>query len=210
MSKISQLGWLVALLFLPVTPGALAAIINASEAVAQFGNLNQNAKSGGNYLLDCYSGACAPTSAVKACAYLQNLNPTIYNASNQLVPTSTNKPITQADLADAANTPGDNYMKSCDQCNPVPRGTPIEDAMIGQQNCINALVPNTTMFSMEDFYRWNMSANIQNNVAKPSYVSDNTVPTAQFIANALGDSSAVEAYLLYASGKSSLCDHNRD
>jgi hypothetical protein len=57
------------------------------------------------------------------------------------------------------------------------------------------------MLSMQDFYAWNASAIIQNRVAKPDYVSANTAPTAQFIANALNASAAVEAYLLYANGK---------
>lgn len=189
--------------FLYMTVPLSAAIIRASETAATFGDLNQNAKDGNNFLLDCHTGACAPTSAVNAYAYIQNLNPAIYDAQKQLVPTSTNRPITMLDLVDAANNLGDNYMKSCDQCNPVARGTPIEDAMIGQQNYINALAPNTTTYSMEDFYRWNVSLNIQNRVAKPNYVQDQTAPTAQFIADALESNSAVEAYLLYANGRAS-------
>jgi hypothetical protein len=57
------------------------------------------------------------------------------------------------------------------------------------------------MLSMQDFYAWNVSANIQNRVAKPDYVAASTAPTAQFIANALNANDAVEAYLLYANGK---------
>jgi hypothetical protein len=57
------------------------------------------------------------------------------------------------------------------------------------------------MLSMPDFYAWNVSANIQNKVAKPSYVQASTAPTAQFIADALNANDAVEAYLLYVNGK---------
>jgi len=57
------------------------------------------------------------------------------------------------------------------------------------------------MLSMQDFYAWNASAVIRNKVAKPDYVSANTAPTAQFIANALNANDAVEAYLLYSNGK---------
>jgi hypothetical protein len=179
-----------------------ATIIQGSETSVPFGNLNQNAQDAqNNYLVDCHSGACSPVSVVNAWAYLQGAYPNIYTGNKTLIGTS-NATIQQSNLVNTANILGDDYMKSCDACNPNgPGGTPIEDTMIGMQNYIQDFSPGTTMLSMQDFYAWNVSANIQNRVAQPNYVQASTAPTAQFIANALGANDAVEAYLLYANGR---------
>jgi hypothetical protein len=179
-----------------------AAMITGNETAAPFGTLNQNATDAqNNFLVDCHSGACAPASAVNAWAYLQEAFPNIYTGNKTLIGTATNQ-IQTSDLVNTANILGDNYMKSCDACNPGgPGGTPIEDTMIGIQNYLQDFSPGTTMLSMQDFYAWNVSANIQNKVAQPNYVATGTAPTAQFIANALYANDAVEAYLLYANGK---------
>jgi hypothetical protein len=179
-----------------------AAMIQGNETAASFGNLNQNAKDGqNNFLVDCHSGACSPVSVVNAWAYLQGAFPGIYTGNKTLIGTNTNQ-IQTSDLVNTANILGDTYMKSCDACNPNgPGGTPIEDTMIGIQNYIQDFSPGTTTLAMQDFYGWNVSANIQNRVAQPNYVAAGTAPTAQFIANALNANDAVEAYLLYASGK---------
>jgi hypothetical protein len=179
-----------------------AAMLVGNETAAPFGTLNQNATDAqNNFLVDCHSGACAPVSVVNAWAYLQGAFPNIYAANKTLIGTATNQ-IQTSDLVNTANILGDNYMKSCDACNPGgPGGTPIEDTMIGIQNYIQDFSPGTTTLSMQDFYAWNVSANIQNKVAQPNYVAAGTAPTAQFIANALNANDAVEAYLLYSNGK---------
>ncbi len=179
-----------------------AAMITGNETAAPFGNLNQNATDAqNNFLVDCHSGACAPASVVNAWAYLQAAFPGIYTGNKTLIGTATNQ-IQTSDLVTTANILGDNYMKSCDACNPNgPGGTPIEDTMIGIQNYLQDFSPGTTTLSMQDFYAWNVSANIQNRVAQPAYVTANTPPSAQFIANALNANDAVEAYLLYANGQ---------
>jgi hypothetical protein len=179
-----------------------AALIQGNETSVPFGNLDQNSKDAqNNFLVDCHSGACAPVSVVNAWAYLQGAFPNIYKDNKTLIGTTTNQ-IQKSDLVNAANLVGDNYMKSCDACNPNgASGTPIEDTMIGMQNYLQDFTPGTTMLSMQDFYAWNASAVIRNKVAKPDYVAAGTAPTAQFIANALNANAAVEAYLLYANGK---------
>lgn len=179
-----------------------ATIIQGSETAAPFGNLDQNSKDAqNNFLVDCHNGACSPVSVVNAWAYLQGAFSTIYTGNKTLIGTTTNQ-IRTADLVNTANILGDTYMKSCDACNPGgPGGTTIEDTMIGMQNYIQDFSPGTTMLSMQDFYAWNVSANIQNRVAQPNYVAASTAPTAQFIANALNANDAVEAYLLYANGR---------
>jgi len=179
-----------------------ATMIAGNETAAPFGNLSQNATDAqNNYLVDCHSGACSPVSVVNAWAYLQAAFPGVYTGNKTLISTATNQ-IQTSDLVTTANILGDDYMKSCDACNPNgPGGTPIEDTMIGMQNYIQTYSPGTTLLSMQDFYAWNVSANIQNKVAQPAYVTANTPPTAQFIANALNANDAVEAYLLYANGK---------
>jgi len=179
-----------------------AAMLVGNETAAPFGNLNQNATDAqNNFLVDCHSGACAPVSVVNAWAYMQGAFPNIYTGNKTLIGTATNQ-IQSSDLVNTANILGDNYMKSCDACNPNgAAGTPIEDTVIGIQNYLQDFTPGTTILSMQDFYAWNVSANIQNKVAQPNYVAASTAPTAQFIANALNANDAVEAYLLYANGK---------
>jgi hypothetical protein len=190
------------MLALALTSTLNATLITGNETAATFGNLNQNATDAqNNFLVDCHSGACSPVSVVNAWAYLQGAFPNIYTGNKTLIGTSTNQ-IQTSDLVNTANILGDDYMRSCDACNPNgPGGTPIEDTMIGMQNYLQDFSRGTTMLSMQDFYAWNVSANIQNRVPQPSYVAASTPPTAQFIANALNANDAVEAYLLYANGQ---------
>ena len=169
---------------------ASAALISASENVNLFGNLNQNDTNCGNV-------ACGPTAAVNSFVFLENAYPTIYG--NSLVPLINGNTFYQDEVAAANTLAGANYMSTCN-CG----GTYIEDFIMGKQNYINALAPNTTTYAAQISIPWLVQRNPgpqpSTNAPQPIYVQASTDPTAQFIQGQIKDGEDVEVFVGYNAG----------
>ena len=179
------------LLFLATFCGpATAAVISASENAALFGNLNQNDTNCGNV-------ACGPTAAVNSFVFLENAYPTIYG--NSLVPLINGNTFYQDEVAAANVLSGANYMSTCNCV-----GTYIEDFIMGKQNYINALAPNTTTYAAQISIPWLVQRNPgpqpSTNAPQPIYVQASIAPTAQFIQSQIKDGEDVEVFVGYNAG----------
>ena len=162
-----------------------AAIITAGEDPGEFGDLNQHNTA-------CNNVACGPTAATNSFVFLQNTYPGIYGTS--LVPSIPGNDFGQdeMDVADQLST----LMHTCNLCNPGAGGTFIEDFIAGKQAYMQSVAPNMTIYAAQINFAWRTTDPDGNDVGpKPSYVMDNTVPTAQFIASEIAAGEDVEVFL---------------
>ena len=145
---------------------------NVTEAQSLYGYLNQDLTipySGGA----TWANMCGPVAAANSFVYLQNQYPSIYGQS--LVPGNdyVNCQPSQADLISTADLVGSStYM------NTTGSGTQPQSATSGLSNYIQAFSPGTTVFSLQT-----------------TYCSPSTIPTWQFIYDALCDHGTVEISL---------------
>ncbi len=172
-------------LLFSLTTALTADVITAGENPLEFGDLNQHDTS-------CNNVACGPTSATNSFVFLQNTYASVYGTT--LVPhINGNSPYQDEEsVADDLST----IMHTCNLCNPGAGGTFIEDFIAGKQQYMNAMAPGRTVFAAQMNFAWRTTDPDGNNVgAKPAYVMDNTVPTAQFIASQIAAGEDVEVFL---------------
>ena len=150
---------------------------NVSENESLYGNLDQHVTtpySGGA----SWGNMCGPTAATNSFVYLQNEYPSIYG--HALVPGNdyVNGQPSPADLISTADLVGSStYM------NTTNGGTQPESAASGLGNYIRTSAPGTTVFSLQT-----------------SYFAPSTIPTWQFIYDALCDHGTVEISLYGVDG----------
>jgi hypothetical protein len=156
--------------------------ITGSEPPDKFGNLKQGDT-------NCKDVGCGPTAAINSFVFLQNMYPGVYGTS--LVPHKDGNTPYQDEIAaaDALAT----YMGCCQE---KGKGTYIERFILGKQEYMNKVAPGKTIFAAEDTQAWRPTLPDGFEVGpKPSWVQDNTAPTAQWLVNQLKAGEDVELFI---------------
>lgn len=171
--------FILALLVLVLLP-CYAEVITGSLPANKFGNLKTADT-------NCPEGGCGPAAAINSFVFLQMMYPKIYDSS--LVPHKNGNTPYQ-DQIDAANKLATN-MGCC-------TGTYLERFIAGKQQYIEGIkaVKGKTTYAAQDTGAWRMVLPDGYKVGpKPSYVQDNTAPTAQFLVNQLKKGEDVELFI---------------
>jgi hypothetical protein len=167
------------MIVLVTAPLGRAAIIDVGFLPSHFGDLDQ-------HNTNCPNLGCGPAAAVNSFVFLQNSDPFLYET--KLVPAHGGDPLnptpTQADEAGVANTLlGAAFMNTmCTTC-----GTFWGNFVLGKHDYIESRIPDVTTYEVQSQFAWDptLGGTSTRNVAKPSYVSDSTMPTINFLTQQL-------------------------
>jgi hypothetical protein len=168
-------GLFVAIWCVAVPAGAVPINNSYSLDNTLFGHLNQ-ADTG------CPNEGCGPTAAVNSFVWLQNKKPALYDTlltSDGLVAT-----------ADALVGP-DFMDTDCAAC-----GTGWEQFIFGKRRWIEGKAPNRTSYGAQSEFAWNHRGDlVGDQLPRPGFVQDSTVPTWQFIFQELTRGEDIEILL---------------